>query len=218
MPPRVVELEVAAPKVTIHGDLTLPSVARGVVVFAHGSGSGRTSPRNRKVARALEGAGIGTFLVDLLSEEEAEIDAVTRQFRFDIPRLGERVLAAIDTLNPRDDPAFASLGLYGASTGGAAALIAAAERAERIGGLVLRGARSDLADAYVDRVRAPTLFLVGEHDPAVREWNEASRRRMSTSAEVHVVAGASHLFEESGALAEVARWTRDWFGRTLAAR
>ena len=216
MPQRTEVVTVVAGEAEIRGDLTVPTGATGVVVFAHGSGSGRGSPRNREVARVLEGSGIGTLLIDLLSEEEAVADAETGRFRFDIPRLAERVIAAIDALGGRSEPACRTVGLYGASTGGAAALVAAAERPGAVRALVLRGARSDLADACVSRVRAPTLFLVGALDPAVRRWNEATHRRMSAERELRVIPGASHLFEEPGALAEVARRTRDWFVRAFA--
>ena len=218
MPRRTEPVTIAAPGAEIHGDLTVPSEATGVVVFAHGSGSGRGSPRNREVARVLEGAGIGTLLLDLLSEKESVADAETGQFRFDIPRLSERVVAAVDALGGRSDLAGRPIGLYGASTGGAAALVAAGQRPEPVRGLVLRGARSDLAEDWAPRVRAPTLFLVGELDPDVRRWNEATRRRMSAANELRVIRGASHLFEEPGALAEVARATRDWFARAFADR
>ena len=218
MPPRAELLTIVAPGAEIHGDLVVPSGAAGLVIFAHGSGSGRRSPRNREVARVLEGAGIGTLLLDLLSEEESVADADTGRFRFDIPRLAERVIAAVDALAGRVDLARRPIGLYGASTGGAAALVAAAQRPERVRGLVLRGARSDLAEDWAPRVQAPTLFLVGERDPEVRRWNEATRRRMSAANELRVIRGASHLFEEPGALAEVARATCDWFVRAFAGR
>lgn len=218
MPSKTEAVTITAPGAQIHGDLTLPSGATGVVIFAHGSGSGRASPRNREVARFLEDGGLGTLLIDLLSEEEAVADAETGEFRFDIPRLAKRVVAAIDGLVGRNDLAHRPIGLYGASTGGAAALVAAAERPEPIRGLVLRGARSDLAADRASLVRAPTLFLVGERDPQVRKWNEATRRRMSAPTELRVIRGASHLFEEPGALAEVARATREWFVRAFADR
>lgn len=216
MPPGAETVTIRAPGAEIQGDLVVPPGARGLVVFAHGSGSGRGSPRNREVARALEGAGIGTLLLDLLSEAEAAEDAETARFRFDIPRLAERVVAAIDALADRSDLARMPVGLYGASTGGAAALVAAAARPERVQGLVLRGARSDLADESVARVRAPTLFVVGERDPQIRMWNEVTRRKLSAPTELSVIRGATHLFEEPGALAEVARRSRDWFVRVFS--
>ena len=218
MPRGTEEVTIVAPGAEIHGDLTLPAEAAGIVVFAHGSGSGRGSPRNREVARVLEAAGIGTLLVDLLSEEEAVADADTGRFRFDIPRLADRVVAAVDALAGRAERASRSLGLYGASTGGAAALVAAARRPEPVRAIVLRGARSDLAGGWAHQVRAPTLFLVGELDREVRKWNEATRRQMSAQAELRVIPRASHLFEEPGALAEVAQLTRDFFVRGFARR
>lgn len=209
---------IPVPGARIRGDLTVPPDAWGIVVFAHGSGSGRGSPRNREVARSLEEARIGTLLLDLLSEEEAIADADTGRFRFDIPRLAERVIAAIDAHGGRDDLARVPLGLFGASTGGAAALVAAAQRPEAVRGVVLRGARSDLAGDWASRVQAPTLFLVGELDPEVRRWNEATRRQMSAPTELYVVRRATHLFEEAGALSEVAGRTRDWFVRVFTGR
>jgi putative phosphoribosyl transferase len=205
------ELTFPVPEGAIVGDLVLPPRARGAVVFAHGSGSGRRSPRNRSVAKELEDAGLGTLLLDLLTVEEAELDAVSGRFRFDIPRLSGRLTAAIDVLATRPETARTPAGLYGASTGGAAALLAAAARPEAVRAIVLRGARSDLAGPGVRRVRAPTLFLVGELDPEVHAINVASLAEVAGPKRLVVVRGASHLFEEPGALEEVAHRTRDWF-------
>lgn len=199
----------------IHGDLTAPPGSRGVVVFAHGSGSDRTSPRNRAVARALEEAGFATLLLDLLTLGEASIDARTRQYRFDIPRLADRLTTAVDAASAWPEVADQPVGLFGASTGGAAALITAAARPDRVAAVVLRGARSDLAGAAARGVRAPTLFLVGALDPEIRRMNEATRREMAARTELVQVAGASHLFEEPGALEEVARRAREWFSAFL---
>jgi putative phosphoribosyl transferase len=195
----------------IQGDLGLPSRARGTVIFAHGSGSGRGSPRNQRVARELEEVGLGTLLLDLLTREEAEIDAVTGRYRFDIPRLAERLTASVDALASRPETAGTAVGIYGASTGGAAALMAAAARPDAVRAVVLRGARSDLAGPAIRRVRAPTLFLVGELDPEVHAMNAASLSDLESTKRLVVIRGAGHLFEEPGALEEVARQTRSWF-------
>ncbi len=195
----------------IWGDLARPSNFFGTVVFAHGSGSGRTSPRKRWVATELADAGIATLLLDLLTPTEAEGDQSTRRYRFDIPRLTERLIAVVDALATRAGTADKPIGLYGASTGGAAALMAAAARPSTIRAVVLRGARSDLAGPAVHRVTAPTLFLVGEFDPAVQEVNRSTFDEMRAQKRVDVVRGASHLFEEPGTLEEVARRTREWF-------
>lgn len=201
----------------ILGDLAVPSGAIGTVLFAHGSGSGRKSARNRQVARALEEAGIATLLLDLLTSEEAAIDEDTRRYRFDIPRLSDRVIAGIDALSAWPGTAGRPVGLYGASTGGAAALIAAAARPTPVRAAVLRGARSDLAGPAVGRVRAPTLFLVGEFDPEIRRLNEDTRSEMPAESELIVVPGATHLFEEPGALEAVALHATAWYRRYLAA-
>ncbi len=195
----------------ITGDLTVPVGAIGIVVFAHGSGSGRTSPRNTRVARELERSRIATLLLDLLTGEESTVDAETRRYRFDVPRLATRLVAVIDALSQWGNTAELPVGLYGASTGGAAALDAAAARPLRVAALVLRGARSDLAGPTVYAVRAPTLFLVGELDPEVRRWNEETRSAMSAPTELQVLRGAGHLFEEAGALDEVAARTNAFF-------
>jgi putative phosphoribosyl transferase len=213
---RDVTLQIAAGE--IHGDLVAPSGAVGLVVFAHGSGSSRHSPRNRSVASTLQDAGIATLLLDLLTVEEERIDLRTAEYRFDIPRLAERLVAAIDQPPEVDPKAAGSIGLFGASTGGAAALIAAASRPERVRGVVLRGARSDLAGGAVRKVTAPTLLLVGEEDPEVRRLNEATFKALPGEKELVVIRGASHLFEEPGTLEEVAARSRDWFVRYLPAR
>ena len=196
----------------ICGDLVVPSGAIGTVVFAHGSGSGRGSPRNRWVARELEEARIGTLLLDLLTKEEAAIDAETYRYRFDIPRLADRLIHAIDAASTWPSTAGRPIGLYGASTGGAAALIAAASRPHLVHAVVLRGARSDLAGPAVHRVRAPTLFLVGDLDPEIRRLNEDTQEQMTARTELVVIPGATHLFEEPGALEAVGHRTREWFG------
>jgi dienelactone hydrolase len=198
----------------LQGTLTVPDGAAAIVVFAHGSGSSRHSPRNREVAESLNESGLATLLIDLLSEEEGRVDQVTGELRFDIGLLAERLLAATDRL--ADDEVAASLrvGYFGASTGAAAALVAAAELPET-GAVVSRGGRPDLAGDALRRVRAPTLLIVGGNDPHVLELNESARGELEAESELAVVPGATHLFEEPGALEEVARLAGDWFTRHL---
>ena len=196
---------------SILADLTVPPNPVGTVVFAHGSGSGRRSPRNRAVAAELRAGRIATLLVDLLTAQEAEADAQDRSYRFDVARLTGRLVAALDVLVTHPETGRAPVGLFGSSTGGAAAVRAAVARPAIVRALVLRGARSDLADDAFDDLRAPTLFLVGELDPAIREMNEASRARTTAETRLEVVPGATHLFEEPGALNEVAYRSRWWF-------
>jgi putative phosphoribosyl transferase len=201
--------------VVLEGDLVLPSQARGIVLFAHGSGSSRHSPRNRAVAAALNEAGFGTLLIDLLTVAEEDLDRYTGQLRFDIGLLAERLVAAIEWLrNDRRLPH--SIGLFGASTGAAAALVAAAERPDDVRAIVSRGGRPDLAGEALRRVVAPTLLIVGEKDTQVLQLNQQAMQLLASAAtELVIVPGASHLFEEPGALAAVARLAADWFGRHL---
>lgn len=195
----------------IVGDLRCVASPLGTVVFAHGSGSGRRSPRNRMVAGALEHASIDTVLLDLLTPAEEEVDLVTRHLRFDIGLLAGRLVAAIDQLDRRADVGDLPIGLFGASTGAAAALIAAAGRPERVGAVVSRGGRPDLAGDALLGVRAPTLLIVGGRDEAVIELNRVAATRLSGRHEIAIVPGATHLFEEAGALEEVAHLATDWF-------
>lgn len=199
----------------LDGRLTLPSRASGVVVFAHGSGSGRHSPRNRYVAGALHDANLGTVLLDLLTPEEERRDLRTRELRFDIPMLAGRLAATVDWLSGRPETRRSPLGLFGASTGAAAALIAAAERPAAVRAVVSRGGRPDLAGEALTRVQAPTLLIVGERDEPVIELNQAAMGRMSASRRLEVVPGATHLFEEPGTLERVAELAGDWFGRNV---
>jgi putative phosphoribosyl transferase len=199
----------------IRGDLVIPPDAIGTVVFAHGSGSDRKSPRNRWVASQLHSSAIATLLLDLLTSAEEKTDRVTREFRFDIPRLAERLVSGIDAVVAQGGSSGRAVGLYGASTGGAAALMAAARRPEAVRAVVLRGARSDLAEEAIAHVRAPTLFLVGGMDPAIRQLNEVSCAQLTGVKQLVVVPGATHLFEETGALEEVADHARRWFLRYL---
>ncbi len=200
----------------LDADLRLPAGSRGLVLFAHGSGSGRRSPRNRFVAEALARGQIASLLLDLLTADEAEEDERSSRYRFDIPLLVRRLVRAIDWAEEERSTRGAELGLYGASTGGAAALLAAAERPERVRALVLRGARSDLADDSAPKVAAPVLFLVGELDLPIREANQETARRLGGTHETTVIRGATHLFEEPGALDAVAERTVAWFSHHLA--
>ena len=208
-------VRVDAGPVALDGALATPQGARGVVLFAHGSGSSRHSPRNRLVARALQDAGLATLLVDLLTAEEEAVDVRTRHLRFDIAMLAERLVAAIDWLAAHAATKALSVGLFGASTGGGAALVAAALRSDRVGAVVSRGGRPDLAADALPAVRAPTLFIVGERDEQVIELNKQAMTRMDATVDLQVVPGATHLFEEPGALEEVARMARRWFLRHL---
>lgn len=203
--------------VTLHGDLTVPEPARGVVLFAHGSGSSRLSPRNRLVARALSDAGIATLLLDLLDPDEERRDQRTAELRFDIPLLADRLAAAADWLATEPAVARLQLGLFGASTGAAAALITAAERPDRVRAVVSRGGRPDLAAGRLGQVQAPTLLLVGGHDPAVLDMNEQAATQLTGAPhQVEVVPGATHLFEEPGTLEQVAARATDWFADHLS--
>ncbi|GGY06735.1 dienelactone hydrolase family protein [Streptomyces djakartensis] len=192
------------------GDLTVPPAARAVVLFAHGSGSSRHSPRNREVAAGLRTAGLGTLLIDLLTEEEERLDVVTAELRFDIPLLGRRLVAAVDWL--AESPATRRLPvvLFGASTGAGAALVAAAERPGRVSAVVSRGGRPDLAGDALEAVRAPVLLIVGGRDQQVLRLNQEAARRLRVPHTLHVVPGATHLFEEPGALGQVTEAARQW--------
>jgi putative phosphoribosyl transferase len=185
--------------------------ARTVVVFAHGSGSSRHSPRNQAVARVLQDAGLGTLLLDLLTEREEPVDEVTGEYRFDIDLLGRRVVAAIDWLDGRTETAGLRLGLFGASTGAAAALVAAAQRPDRITAVVARGGRPDLAEDALERVRAPVLLIVGGLDTQVLRLNTHAARRLRAPHRLDVIPGATHLFAEHNAIEQVAIKARDWF-------
>jgi dienelactone hydrolase len=209
-------VRVSAGRVTLEGDLSLPEGARGIVLFAHGSGSSRHSPRNRFVARALHGAGLATLLMDLLTAEEEAVDVHTAHLRFDIGLLAERLVGATAWLTQDPRTADFPIGYFGASTGAGAALVAAAERPDVAGAVVSRGGRPDLAGAALPRVQAPTLLLVGGKDTPVIVMNEEALRHLGTpEKQLVIVPGASHLFEEPGTLEEVARHAVGWFGRYL---
>ena len=208
-------MTVPAGTATLEGSLAVPSGARGVVVFAHGSGSSRHSPRNRYVAEELRLGGLGTLLMDLLTPAEEAIDDRTRELRFDIPLLADRLVGAIRWLANEPGTRTLPLGLFGASTGAAAALVAAAREPDRVSGVVSRGGRPDLAASELPNVRAPTLLIVGSRDEPVIELNEIAMAQMTAPVELVIVRRATHLFEEPGTLEEVARLSRDWFVRHL---
>jgi len=211
-PERVVRI----PPVGLPGDLTIPSQATGMVLFAHGSGSSRHSSRNRYVAGVLNEGGFGTLLLDLLTAAEEDIDMHTRHLRFDIPLLAGRLVQATDWL--QRDPVTRELpiGYFGASTGGGAALVAAAERPTTISAVVSRGGRPDLAGPALPKVQAPALLIVGGRDREVIELNRMALDELRCEKQLSIVPGASHLFEETGALQKVAKLALDWFGRHLA--
>ena len=208
-------VRVSAGPVVLEGNLGVPDGARGVVLFAHGSGSGRHSPRNRYVAQVLREAGLATLLIDLLTAEEEEVDLRTRHLRFDIGLLAERLVGATEWLERNPDTQDLGVGYFGASTGAGAALVAAAERPEPIGAIVSRGGRPDLAGPALPRVTAPTLLIVGGNDFPVIGMNQEALEQLRTEKRLEIVPGATHLFEEPGALEEVARLAADWFVRHL---
>ena len=213
---RVVRIPVGARE--LEGNLIVPETPAGVVLFAHGSGSSRHSSRNRFVARELQEAGLATLLLDLLTAEEEAVDNQTRHLRFDIGMLAERLVHATRWLGQNPDTRDLTVGYFGASTGGGAALVAAADDPDPIGAVVSRGGRPDLAGEALPRVRAPTLLIVGGDDiPVIGMNREAMARMSSAEVKLEIVPGATHLFEEPGKLEIVARLAREWFLRHLAA-
>ncbi|ACZ41770.1 dienelactone hydrolase [Thermobaculum terrenum ATCC BAA-798] len=209
------EITILADSTQLKGFLCIPSDPRGLVIFAHGTGSSRFSPRNRFVAERLNAAGLATILMDLLSSEEEVIDLRSSQLRFDIPKLSSRVEAALHWANNRDDLVGLNKGLFGASTGAAAALITAARNPDDIGAVVSRGGRPDLAEPYLEQVKAATLLIVGSLDYPVIELNRRAFDKLNCAKRLEIVEGASHLFEEPGKLEVVADLARDWFLRYL---
>lgn len=212
---KVETVQVPAGSVLLTADLRRAPHMERLVVFAHGSGSGRLSLRNARVAERFAGSGTATLLLDLLTDDEQAADAYTAQYRFDMPRLGQRVTAAIDWVASQADLGNLPLGLFGASTGAAAALIAAADRPALVRAVVSRGGRPDLAALVLGRVKAPTLLIVGGRDRDVLALNRSAMSRMTCPVEVVVVPGATHLFEEAGALARVTELASTWFERHL---
>jgi putative phosphoribosyl transferase len=212
-----VDVTVQLDDAALDGMLHVPDAALGLVVFAHGSGSSRFSSRNRFVARVLNDAGMATLLFDLLTADENRVDEQTREYRFDIELLARRLAGTVDWLAARRDVARLPIGLFGASTGAAAALIAAAERPDQVAAVVSRGGRPDLAERALARVRAPTLLIVGSLDGVVIDMNRSAAAALTCAHRVQIVRGATHLFEEPGKLEQVADLARDWFGEHFAA-
>jgi dienelactone hydrolase len=208
-------VQITAGQTVFEGDLTIPLKAAGLVIFAHGSGSSRFSRRNRSVAQVLQAGGYATLLLDLLTRQEEAIDEQTREYRFDIDRLGHRVVAAIDWTAIHPKVTHLPVAAFGASTGAAAALIAAAERPEIVRAVISRGGRPDLAGNALPRVQAPTLLIVGGDDEPVIELNRAAMRRMRSPVHLEIVPGATHLFEEPGALELVAQLALTWCTKYL---
>jgi putative phosphoribosyl transferase len=208
-------LKIPVGNVEVEGNMFLPEGASGLVVFAHGSGSSRFSPRNQYVAKEFNKANLGTLLFDLLTPGEEEEDELTGEYRFDIALLAQRLIGVTQWL--RNDPSTQNikLGYFGASTGAAAALIAAAKLPEAVSVVVSRGGRPDLAGEYLSQVQAPTLLLVGGWDEEVIELNKQAQQQMTNENKRVIIPAATHLFEEPGKLEEVARFATDWFGRFL---
>jgi dienelactone hydrolase len=210
-------VQVPIDSVALEGNLAVPPGAQGIVLFAHGSGSSRHSPRNRYVAGALQQGGLATLLVDLLTAEEETVDRFTAHLRFDIPLLARRLVVVTEWLAQHPATQHLRLGYFGASTGAAAALVAAAECPEAVGAVVSRGGRPDLAGPALARVHAPTLLIVGGHDEEVLHLNRQALKELGAQdIQLAIVPGATHLFEEPGALEEVARLAAEWFVRHLA--
>lgn len=208
-------VRVLAGHVVLEGNLTMPEGAQGLVLFAHGSGSSRHSPRNRYVAQVLSDAGFATLLIDLLTADEESAERWTRHLRFDIGLLAGRLVGATDWLKQNSETGHLRIGYFGASTGAAAALVAATERPEDIGAIVSRGGRPDLAGSALERVEAPTLLIVGGHDLPVIDMNQKALDHLRVPKQLTIVPGATHLFEEPGTLEEVARQASLWFGQYL---
>lgn len=207
--------QIPSGSIVLEGELQVPVGATGIGLFAHCSGSSRHSSRNQFVARTIREAGIGTLLFDLLTQQEEAVDIITRRLRFDIGLLAERLVDATAWLKRKPDTSQLKVGYFGASTGGGAALVAAAERGEEIGAVVSRGGRPDLAGDALPKVKSPTLLIVGGLDEPVIRMNEAAFRQLRCEKELRIVPGATHLFEEPGTLREVAHLAADWFLRYL---
>jgi putative phosphoribosyl transferase len=205
------EVQIQAGQAALSGNLHIPDEATALVLFAHGSGSSRHSPRNQFVARTLNNAGLATLLFDLLTPEEESIDARTAELRFNIGLLAERLVHATKWAKQQEQTRDLRIGYFGSSTGGGAALVAAAEVPENVGAVVSRGGRPDLADEALPKVQAPTLLIVGGNDDVVIELNEQARDRMRCEVKLEIVPGATHLFEEPGTLEKVAKLASEWF-------
>jgi dienelactone hydrolase len=209
------DVRIPAQTVTLDGTLVLPQAAQGIIIFAHGSGSSRHSPRNRYVARVLQDSGLGTLLMDLLTPAEEQIDSRTAELRFNIDLLSSRLIAALGWARQQPTTGSLQIGLFGASTGAAAALVAAAQRPREVRAVVSRGGRPDLAGDLLRNVRAATLLIVGGTDLSVLELNREALLELPAEKKLEVVPGATHLFEEPGALATVSVLAREWFQNHL---
>src|SRR5216110_2932867 len=205
------EVQIQAGQAILSGTLHLPTSARALVLFAHGSGSSRNSPRNQFVARTLNDAGLATLLFDLLTPEEELVDTRTAELRFDIDLLAKRLVHATKWAKGQEQTRDLRIGYFGSSTGGGAALVAAAQLPDDVDAVVSRGGRPDLAGAALPKVQAPTLLIVGGNDDVVIDLNEQARDRMRCEVKLEIVPGATHLFEEPGALEKVAQLASDWF-------
>jgi putative phosphoribosyl transferase len=210
-----IQARIPAGDAVLDGDLVVPSGASGIAVFAHGSGSSRHSPRNRSVARVIREAGVGSLLFDLLTREEESVDVFTRHLRFDIELLTRRLFETTRWLASQEETRNLRVGYFGSSTGAAAALMAAAKLGDEIGAVVSRGGRPDLAGDALPLVKAPTLLIVGGHDETVIELNQDAYARLRCEKELRVIPGATHLFEEPGALEQVADYAADWLKEHL---
>jgi pimeloyl-ACP methyl ester carboxylesterase len=202
-------------QVVLEGSLVVPDLASGIVLFAHGSGSSRHSPRNRFVAEQLQDEGLATLLMDLLTQPEEAYDLRTGELRFNIEFLSQRLIDAVDWLGEKEETKPLNIGLFGSSTGAAAALVAAVRRPEKIKAVVSRGGRPDLAEGVLSQVRMPTLLIVGGYDYTVTEINRRAFDQLQGEKEISIIPGATHLFEEPGTLEEVSRLAKNWFVRTL---
>jgi putative phosphoribosyl transferase len=210
------EVQIPAGRAVLSGNMTIPQNAIALVLFAHGSGSSRHSPRNQFVARTLNLAGLATLLFDLLTPEEEALDIHTREHRFNISLLADRLVHATRWATQQEETRDLHIGYFGSSTGGAAALVAAAELPQDVGAIVSRGGRPDLAGDALPRVQAPTLLIVGGNDDVVIELNEIARDQMRCEVKLEIIPGATHLFEEPGALEQVANLASDWFSLQLS--
>jgi putative phosphoribosyl transferase len=210
--------QIPSGEIMLDGELSIPGNATGVVLFAHGSGSSRHSPRNQFVARTIRQAGVGTLLFDLLTQQEEAVDISTRHLRFDIGLLAERLVDATNWIKTKPDTSHLRVGYFGSSTGGGAALVAAAKVGEDIGAVVSRGGRPDLAGDALADVKSPTLLIVGGLDHPVIRMNEDAYHQLQCEKELRIIPGATHLFEEPGTLEQVARLAANWFREHLIAR
>ncbi|MFW7381329.1 MAG: dienelactone hydrolase family protein [Oligoflexus sp.] len=204
-----------SPNIELYCDITIPIDCKGVVIFAHGSGSGRHSPRNQYTAAVFQSSGFASLLIDLLTKEEAEIDEETAQYRFDIDLLADRLVKTIDWLKHFEPLRAVPIALYGGSTGAAAAMIAAAKKPQEVFSLISRGGRVDLAQDYVQQIKAPTLFIIGANDHTIRSLTPSIFAALSAKKETRIIPHAGHLFEEPGALKEVSLISCDWLERSL---